>query len=81
MQLIKTHDGIYGLKYEGRPVIWCSDKEEMIRIGWANFAKKATNHGEAVFKRDVETALRYMAENGHTIAHFGVFGSFIFTEL
>lgn len=80
MELIRTEDGVIGLKYsDTRPPTWCESIDEAIRIGWGHFAAKP-NHGFNVFARDIRYAIDTMVNNKHTVAVFGIWGSFMYTK-
>ena len=77
MKLIRTHDGMLGWQAKDDKIKWCSSVKNLKAQGpfiW-NF-----EYEEFVsFCKEVDYALEHMARTGDSIAHFGVFGSFMFT--
>ena len=78
MRLIKTNDGMYGWNLAGK-MIWCDDRLQLHHIGWAHIAKRKDPEEFMFFCRDVRHALDYMAKVNHSVAEFGVFGTFMYT--
>lgn len=81
MKLIKTDDGLIGLDFDKNcDVIWCDSVEQAIPIMKGNY-NHLGDQGPTVeeLEQDVRYALDHMAKNNHSIAEFGVFGSFMYT--
>lgn len=85
MKLIYTNDGMIGLKYQpDSDVTWCSNKEEAISLAAGHYAKQFKNAFNLAeikdeMRREIGYAIEDMSRKGHTIAEFGVFGSFMFS--
>lgn len=83
IQVIKTNDGLMGIKYEQTSrVLWCDDVEMMVLSLFAHLSKKLGH--QAPTKRELEREIcmsfDLMAKNGDDVAHFGIFGSLLFTD-
>ena len=78
MKLIYTHDGVIGWDLKGK-VVWCDNRQEVIRIGWAHVQHLKDAAEYSIFEREIEYAINYMAKTGDSIANFGTFGSFMYT--
>ena len=79
MKMIWTHDGIIGLCFKPNHVIWCETFKEAISIIHGQFGHllHISKHG---IEQDVRYAIDQMRVNGHTIAEFGIMGTFMFTS-
>ena len=85
MKLIKTNDGMIGLDFDPKcDVIWVDSVEEALPIMFAQFRHMYTSSdGKAVkevIANDLTFALDHMAKNNHSIATFGICGSFMWSE-
>lgn len=80
MQLIKTNDGLIGLKLINK-IIWCDTQAELANFMWHSLSANAkeTNSLERIAS-DVSYAITYMTEHNHDIAEFGFFGAFIYSH-
>ena len=79
MKLIKTNDGLYGWILDTK-MIWCDSRSELNTIGWHHVAARKDPEEFTAFCADVSYALDHMAKVNHSVAYFGVFGSFIYSE-
>ena len=77
MQLIKTHDGLIGIKHSGGKIVWC-DQTQAPKIMWATFGPRAQITQE-VLSSEIDTALNAMAAYGHDTAEFGALGYFLYS--
>lgn len=80
MQLIKSNDGLIGWKIQGR-VLWCSSLEEAYSIGWGQIGKIKSPEEEIYWRDEVNFAMDTMLSKNHSLANFGVFGNFMYSEL
>lgn len=78
MRLIKTNDGLFGWNLDGK-MIWCDSRAELNTIGWNHVARRKDPDELADFCREVSYALDHMARMNHSIADFGVFGTFMYS--
>ena len=78
MKLIKTNDGLFGWNLNNK-MIWCDSRHELISIGWAHVAKRKDLGEYENFCKDIAYALDYMTLVNHSVAEFGIFGSFMYT--
>lgn len=78
MKLIKTNDGLIGWMLNDK-MIWCSTQQELISIGWAHVAPRKDQGEYPEFCKDVQYAIDHMTQQNHDEAHFGVFGTFMYT--
>jgi len=79
MKLIKTNDGLFGWILDNK-MIWCDSRSELNTIGWHHVATRCDEEWYVSFVKEVDYALDYMASKNHSLAVFGVFGSFIYSE-
>lgn len=81
MKLIVTNDGMMGWVVNGK-MIWCSDRSELDSIGWSNVARMygINQMQRHEFIKEVDYAIDHMAKSNHSVAHFGVMGTFIYSE-
>jgi len=70
MDLYRTNDGAYLLVKDGESKLFQTAVDAMVF---------AVSKWEIV-TRDFIWATTEMDKNGHNVAHFGIFGSFIFSE-
>ena len=77
MKLIKTNDGLIGMKTKDK-IVWADSREHLDRIVFHHYAY---NHGYTLAdaEEEVSFALDAMAQSNHTLAEFGVLGSFIYS--
>lgn len=80
MQLIKSNDGLIGWKISDR-VMWCSSLQEVYNIGWGQIGRIKMPHEKENFCDEVNLAMSTMQAQGHSMAHFGLFGNFIYSVL
>ena len=80
MQLIKSNDGLIGWKIQGR-VLWCSSLEEAYTIGWGQFGRIRSPEEKIDWQGEVNAAIDTMVAKNHSLANFGVFGNFMYSEL
>jgi len=79
MQLIRTDDGLVGVKFRNaKKIVWVDDYDHLVRITQAHFQKMDMN--TALMHKELSVALDTMAQTGHQVAHFGILGSFMYTE-
>ena len=83
IQVIKTNDGLMGVKYDkDGSVRWCDDIESMVLSLYAHLVRKLGE--QAPTKRELEKEIcmsfDLMSKNGDDVAHFGIFGSLLFTD-
>ena len=79
MKLIKTNDGLFGWNLNGK-MIWCDTRAELNTIGWHHVATRNDPEWYTSFVREVDCALDTMRMRNHSMADFGVFGSFIYSS-
>lgn len=79
MKLIITNDGLRGWILNGK-TIWCDNRAELNSIGWAHIASRKYPEEFTTFVGEIDFALDTMAKEKHTIAKFGIFGGFIYSE-
>jgi len=80
MRLIKTNDGLIGWKNSDY-VVWCSNMQEVYNIGWIQIGRIKSLDEKQNFREEVNLAVDMMTSLGHSMAHFGVLGNFIYSEL
>lgn len=78
MKLIKTNDGLFGWNLNNK-MIWCNTHAELYSIGWHHVATRNDPEWYTSFVREVDYALDVMARQNHTMAEFGIFGSFMYS--
>jgi len=78
MKLIKTNDGLIGWMLNGK-MIWCATQQELISIGWHHVAPRKDEAEYPEFVKDVAYAIDTMTAQNDDEAHFGVFGTFMYT--
>ncbi len=81
MKLIHTNDGMMGWVIDGK-MIWCSDRAELNRIGWSKAARmyELNSMKRHEFIKEVDYAIDTMAKSNHSVAHFGIMGTFMYSE-
>ena len=83
MKLIYTHDGKIGLDLIGKPrIIWCSSVQEATTLTEAHYISRIGKDAAPTQKelaKDIAYAIDYMAKSGNDTAHFGIFGSFMWS--
>lgn len=75
MQLLRTHDGLIGIK-RGDKVTWCDSQEHATNIAFVLYEKQ--DHTRESIAKEIELAIDTMAQTNNTIAEFGVFGTFMY---
>jgi hypothetical protein len=82
MQVIRTHDGLVGIKVSKEAnTIWIESLtmlEALVHSCYIKLGNECPTKREV--EREVSIALDYMAQHNHTVAEFGVLGSFMYTE-
>jgi len=76
MKLIRTHDGILGWMVDGR-IKWCPTVENLKAQGLIHWDFDQVEY--VAFCKDVDYAIAHMVKTSHTVAEFGIFGSFMYT--
>lgn len=79
MELIKSNDGLIGWKINGK-VLWCNSCDEAYNIGWGHIGRIKMPNEKDSFCEEVDFALSTMTRQGHSLAHFGIFGNFMYSE-
>jgi len=78
MRLIKTHDGLFGWQKNKRTSPrWFKSEFQAQMFGAASFNFDPDDI--KYFNNDFALAIREMNRTGHTIAEFGIVGSFMYT--
>lgn len=80
MKLIKTNDGLMAWKINDT-ISWYSSINELSNAGVRLLASSSFSHVDAnYFAQEVDFALETMRKLNHSVAEFGVYGSFIFSK-
>ena len=82
MKLIYTNDGKIGLDLAGKErVIWCDSVQEAATIAEAHYASRIGDCAPTWISlaKDIAYAVDHMAKTGDDCAHFGIFGSFMWS--
>jgi hypothetical protein len=79
MRLIRTHDGLLGWDFNnGQGVKWCSSLAKIKAQGLIHWDFDPIEYSH--FCKDVERAVEHLAMTGDTVAHFGMFGCFMYSS-
>lgn len=78
MKLYMTNDGMSGLKFpDADRVLWINNIEKIKHMMVSYFSGIDTP--EEVILEDIKFAISELQKHKHSVAHFGVFGTFMFT--
>ncbi len=79
MKLVRTDDGMVGVMFRNAvKIVWVDNYDHLLRVTQAHFRKMDMTH--TLMHGELSVALDTMAQLGHNIAQFGIFGTFMYTE-
>ncbi len=80
LKLIIANDGAIGVDTDPAcDPIWCHSQAEALEIVWGE-VKHRNQFSKEEIKQEIGIAVHECTKHRHTIAHFGVLGSFLYSE-
>ena len=78
IRLIKTNDGLMGMQPKDGNTIWADNQAHLEILVFHHYAYNS-GYTKQDAASEVSMALDEMTKNNHTLAEFGVLGSFIYS--